>query len=76
MKEAIIKVMDYLFDFGYDNIIIGYDTGNIKSENLAKKLGFKKYKVINNAYQKNGINIDTTLLIMSKEEWLKQKHKI
>ena len=71
MKESITKIMDFLFKFGYDNIIIGYDSGNIKSESLARKLGFKDYKVMKNTYQKNGVNIDTTLLIMTKDEWLK-----
>ena len=63
--------MDFLFDFGYDNIIVGYDSGNIKSESLARKLGFNDYKVMKNTYQKNGVNIDTTLLIMSKDKWIK-----
>ena len=71
MKEAVSKIMDFLFDFGYDNIIVSYDSGNIKSESFARKLGFKDYKVMKNTYQKNGINIDTTLLIMPKDEWIK-----
>lgn len=70
MKEAVSRVMDYLFDVGYSNIIIGYDTGNIKSASFANKLGFKNYKVLENTYQKNGVNIDTFLMIMSKEDWL------
>lgn len=66
MLEAVTKVIEFLFDKGYSNIIIGYDTGNKKSEAFAKKLGFKEYKKISNSYQKNGINIDTYLMILSK----------
>ena len=40
---------------------------NKKSEEFAKKLGFKEYKKITNSYQKNGVNIDTYLMILSKD---------
>jgi RimJ/RimL family protein N-acetyltransferase len=30
MLEAIKAVLEYLFDFGYEGVIIGYDEGNIK----------------------------------------------
>ena len=36
MLEAVRKVIEFLFDKGYSNIIIGYDTGNKKSEEFAK----------------------------------------
>lgn len=71
MLEAVSKVIDYLFKIGYSNIIIGYDDGNIKSKNFAQKLGFKEYKILENTYTKNGININTTLTILSKKEWQK-----
>ena len=67
MSEAVRKVIEFLFNKGYSNIIIGYDTGNKKSEEFAKKLGFKEYKKITNSYQKNGVNIDTYLMILSKD---------
>lgn len=70
MKQSVTTVIDYLFKFYY-NIIIGYDTGNYKSEAFSKSLGFKPYKINKNAYQKNGRNVDTYLMIMSIEEWLK-----
>lgn len=70
MQEAVTEVINYLFDFGYENIIVSYDTGNIKSKSFAEKLGFKKYQVLKNTYQKNGVEIDTTLMILSKEEWI------
>lgn len=69
MSEAVIEVINYLFDSGYSNIIIGYDSGNIKSKSFAEKLGFKYYDTIHNSYQKNNINIDTILMILSKNEW-------
>lgn len=72
MKEAVTKIIDYLFEIGYSNIIIGYDEGNYKSKSFAENLNFKEYKTIENSYQKNGINISTTLMIMSKEDWNKK----
>lgn len=69
MKEAVSRVIDYLFEIGYFNIIVGYDTGNKKSESFAKSLGFKEYKELENTHQKNGININTYLMILSKEDW-------
>lgn len=68
MKEAVKAVVNYLFNF-YDNIVISYDDGNYKSESFAKNLGFKLYKVNKNSYQKNGNNVDTFIMIISKEEW-------
>lgn len=67
MTEALNAVINYLFEIGYDNIIIGYDTGNYKSKALAEKLNFQKYKILKDVYKKNGIPIDTTLMIMNKE---------
>ena len=69
MTESVIAVINYLFSLGYDNIIMGYDDGNIKSESFIKKLGFSFYKRLENVYQKNGQNIGTTLMIMSKDNW-------
>ena len=77
MTEALNEVINYLFKIGYDNIIIGYDTGNYKSKALAEKLNFQPYKTLKSVYKKNGISIDTTLMIMNKEKWniTKEKHK-
>lgn len=69
MKEAVSRVIDYLFEIGYSNIIIGYDTGNKKSALFAKCLGFKEYKELKNTHQKNGITINTYLMILSKKDW-------
>jgi len=71
MTEALIECINYLFSIGYDNIIIGYDTGNYKSKALAEKLEFKHYKIMPNVYQKNGITVDTTLMIIDRENWKK-----
>ena len=73
MTEAVRCIIDYLLDNYYDNIIISYDTGNIKSKSFIEKLGFNYYKTIKNAYEKNGIMIDTTLLIMNKDDWKNNK---
>ena len=69
MTEAITEVINYLFEIGYENIIMGYDTGNYKSKALADKLQFQKYKILSNVYQKNGVSIDTTLMIMNINDW-------
>lgn len=69
MTEAIKCIISYLLDNYYDNIVIGYETGNIKSKSFVEKLGFRYYKTINNVYEKNGINIDVNLLIMNKKDW-------
>lgn len=69
MSEAVKKIINYLFDKGYDNIIMGYDDGNVKSKSFIEKLGAKFYYTKENAYQKNGVNISTTLMIISKESW-------
>ena len=69
MTEAIKCIISYLLDNYYDNIVIGYETGNIKSKSFIEKLGFRYYKTINNVYEKNGINIDVNLLIMNKKDW-------
>lgn len=75
MKEAVTKIMDYLFEIGYENIIIGYDTGNYKSKSFAENLGFINYEIIENAYQKNGININNNLMIMPKDIWKSNSNK-
>lgn len=50
MTEAVICVMDYLFNNGFENIIYSYDEGNIKSKCLNEKLGFELFKIKENAW--------------------------
>ena len=69
MKETIIKVLDFLFEFGFENVICGYSEGNIKSRNLIVKLGFKPFKKIENAWKKDSIYITDYTYIMSKENF-------
>ena len=71
MSEAIAEIINYLFTIGYENIIVGYDTGNYKSKAFAEKLGFHNYKTIKNAYIKNGVSIDTHLMIINKNTYKK-----
>ncbi len=78
MKEAIICIMQYLFENGYDNIMCGYSEGNTKSKRLIEKLGFEYYTKIENAWNKYGISITDYKTIMSKEKFenlYKQKLK-
>lgn len=70
MKEAVIGVMNYLFQNGYNNIICGYDEGNIKSKRVNEKIGFEPYSVIPNSWVKDGVPITSYKMIMSKEKYL------
>lgn len=70
MREAVSKVMDYLFEIGYDNVILGYSEGNINSKRVAEKMGFELYKIKENKWMKNGKYITEYEMIMSKEKWL------
>ena len=66
-SEALIEIMKFLFNQEYENILCGYDEGNIKSKSIGKKLGFLPYKKKENAWMKNGIPITSYTTIMSKE---------
>ena len=68
-SEAIIGIMKFLFDNGYDNIICGYDEGNFKSKGIGEKLGFVPYEIKENAWVKNGVPITSYITIMSKERF-------
>jgi ribosomal-protein-alanine N-acetyltransferase len=67
--EALIEIMRFLFNNGYENILCGYDEGNIKSKAIGEKLGFIPYKVKENAWVKNGIPITSYTSILSKERF-------
>lgn len=69
MKEAVIEVMRFLFENGYDNIVSAYDEGNIKSKRVHEKIGFEFYKDEENSWQKNGVPITKHINIMSKERF-------
>lgn len=68
-KEALVAIINFLFNKGYDNIICSYDEGNIKSKNIGEKLGFLPYEINRNAWKKNGINITTYTTILSKNRY-------
>lgn len=69
MKEAIISILDYLFNNGYDNVLCGYSEGNIKSKRLNDKLGFKLYKIEKDAWYKDGIAITEYKTIINKDDF-------
>lgn len=76
VKEALISAMEYIYSFGFENIIYGYYEGNIKSKRNCVKLGFKPYEQVkvNNFLGKNSIEYRN---IMSKEDFYKlYKRKI
>lgn len=76
MPEAINETLNYLFAIGYENVIMGYDDGNVKSKRVCEKLGFKQFEVKDANWIKNGVPITTYLLIMSKEEWYNKNNTI
>ena len=69
MLEALIEIIDFLFHQGYENILCGYDEGNLKSKKIGEKLGFLPYKVEPEKWEKNGVSITTYTLIMTKERY-------
>lgn len=69
--EAIIEVMKFLFNNGYENILCGYDEGNYKSKSIGEKLGFIPYEKKENAWVKNDIPITHYTCILSKERFNK-----
>ena len=68
-SEALKEIMRYLFDNGYENIICGYDEGNIKSKSIGEKLGFEPYSIKENSWIKNGIPITSYVTILSKDKF-------
>lgn len=70
-SEALIEIMKFLFNQEYENILCGYDEGNIKSKSLGEKLGFLPYEKLENAWMKNGIPIISYTSIISKERFYK-----
>lgn len=69
-SEALIEVMRYLFNNGYENVLCGYDEGNLKSKNIGEKLGFLPYKVEEKNWIKDGIPINTYMAILNKQRFM------
>ena len=69
-SEALIEIMKFLFDKGYDNILCGYEEGNFKSKFLGEKLGFIPYYTEQNIWIKTSTTINTYMTILSKERFL------
>lgn len=69
MTEAIIEILEFLFENGFDNVICGYSEGNIKSKNIGVKLGFEPFGTIEKAWEKQGVPITDYKTIMSKERF-------
>ena len=67
-KEAIIEIMKFLFNNGYEKIICGYDEGNYKSKAIGE-LGFVLYEVKENAWVKNGVPITSYTSVLTKERF-------
>lgn len=69
MQEAILEILPFLYDMGFNAVIYSYDEGNIKSSKLCSKLGFELQSIKHNAYVRNGVQISTYRNIMTKERY-------
>lgn len=69
VQEAVIEIMNFLFENGFENVICGYSEGNQKSKRLNEKLGFILYSEEKDAWVKNGIAITDYKTIMSKDKF-------
>lgn len=77
MPEAVVSVIDYLFKLGYESVVCGYLDGNLKAKRTLTKLGFKPYKINEDAFKSEAGNmIDEYKTIMTKEDWLSRTQKI
>ena len=73
MLEALNRILDFLFEIGYNSIIYTYDEGNIKSQKLCEKLGFVLTLVREKDWVKDGVDIAAYENRMYKEKWLNKK---
>ena len=71
MKEAVICVCRYLYGIGFDNILCGYSEGNLKSKRVCEKVGFRPYRMLENAWVKNGTPITDYQYILPREDFFK-----
>lgn len=69
MKEAVVEVLRHLFRLGFENVLCGYSEGNRKSKRLIEKLGFRPFRVTENAWQKDGQPITEYTCILSRGEF-------
>lgn len=69
MKEAILSVLPFLYDKGFESVIYSYGEGNIKSSKLCSKLGFELQSIRQNDYIRNGVSISTYRNILTKDRY-------
>ena len=69
MSEAIMRVLEFLYEYGFENILCGYSEGNEKSKQIGKKLGFDLFEIQKDAWVKDGIPITDYKTILSKEKF-------
>jgi len=69
IKEASIAVMDFLFSNDIEKIFCTYSEGNKKSKRVIEKIGFEPYKVIKDAWEKDGIMISDYKNIITKQKF-------
>ena len=69
MQEAILTILPFLYDIGFDAVIYSYGEGNIKSSKLCSKLGFELHSVKHNDYIRNGVQISTYRNILTKDRY-------
>lgn len=68
MEEALIPIMNFIYNEGFDNIVSGYVEGNDRSKRMHEKLGFVPYKV-NSGFYTNYGQMKEYDNILSKERY-------
>lgn len=70
MTEAVIAVLDYLFNVGFEKIGACCNSKNIGSARVMQKSGMtKNFTIKNVVYKKDGTLYDRDVYSITKEEW-------
>ncbi len=75
VTEAVQAVQKWAFEHGFHRLQIQMDTGNIASENVAKRLGYMKEGDKRDEYYSPHFNTfrSTRIYSLLKQEWEKQR---
>ncbi len=68
IKEAMVEIMNFIFNQGFDNIIAGYVDGNFRSMKLQESLGFIHHKINENFSTNYGLKKEY-INVMGKERF-------
>lgn len=70
MTEAVIAVLDYLFNIGFEKTGAYCNSKNIGSARVMQKSGMTKdFNIKNVVYKKDGTLYDRDVYSITKEKW-------